>query len=136
MIGVLVVTHGEFGVSLLKTVEGILGPQDKAMALALVPGMGLEDLGERLRQSIHELDGGDGVLILVDLFGGTPCNAGLALCGQPGIEVVTGVSLPVVIEALLQRAALALPELAKAVVERGKESLVHASAQLRLRMGS
>jgi PTS system mannose-specific IIA component len=134
MIGVLVVTHGAFGKALLETVQGILGPQPAVEALQLDPGMGLEDLGGLLQQSLARLDDGAGVLLLVDLFGGTPCNASLTLCCQPGREVVTGLSLPVLIEALLQRQNQPLTELAATVVERGRESLVVASQQFRQRL--
>lgn len=134
MIGLLVVTHGEFGASMLKTAQGILGPQEQAAALSLLPGMGLEDLGARIRESKAALDTGSGLLVLVDLFGGTPCNAGLALCADPGVEVVAGVNLPLLVEALMLRAALPLPELARAAVEKGRESMVAASQQLRQRL--
>jgi len=134
MIGVLVVTHGAFGKALLETVEGILGPQPSVEALQLDPGMGLEDLGGKLQESIARLDAGAGVLLLVDLFGGTPCNASLALCSQPGREVITGLSLPVLIESLLQRQNQPLTELAATVVARGRESLVLASQQFRQRL--
>jgi PTS system mannose-specific IIA component len=132
MTGVAVVTHGEVGRALLATVESILGPQERAEAFALAPGMGLEDLTTPLK-ALVERNGGDGTLILVDLFGGTPCNAGLSLCADPRVEVVAGVSLPVLIEALTLRGGLPLPELAQAVVARGRESLVAASALFRQR---
>jgi mannose/fructose/sorbose-specific phosphotransferase system IIA component len=132
MTGVVVVTHGEAGKALLATVEGILGPQQAAAAYALSPGMGLEDLTAPLK-AVVEANGADGTLILTDLFGGTPCNAGLSLCADPRVEVVAGVSLPVLIEALSLRGSLPLPELALAVVDRGREGLVAASALLRQR---
>ena len=85
--------------------------------------------------------GGKGILVIVrqadGLYykpNGTPCNAGLALCTLPGVEVVTGVSMPVLVEAFSQRQTMDAATLAAAVVEKGKESLVLASRLFRQRM--
>jgi PTS system mannose-specific IIA component len=132
MTGVVVVTHGEVGKVLLAVVEEILGPQDGVSALSLNPGMGLEDLAAPLR-ALATANGEDGTMILVDLYGGTPCNASLSLCADPRVEVVAGLSMPVLIEALTLRGGMPVSELAKAVVARGRESLVAASALFRQR---
>ena len=135
MIGILVVTHGEFGVCLLKAAESILGVQEQAMALALPPEKSREDLAVEIAAALDKLDQGDGVLVLVDLLGGTPCNASLAFSLRPGREVVTGVSMPVLIEALMGRTRYALEDLAEWVQKKGQEGLVLAGRQARQMAG-
>jgi PTS system mannose-specific IIA component len=123
MIGIVICTHGTFGKDMLETAQAILGRQEGVEALSLPPELGREDLEEALRGILPRIDQGQGALILVDLLGGTPCNAALR-CRQGGCEIVAGVSLPVLLEALLKRGSLPLDQLAAQLVEHGRRSLV------------
>jgi PTS system mannose-specific IIA component len=123
MIGIVICTHGSFGKDMLGTAQAILGPQEGVESLSLPPELGREDLEEALRAALPRLDQGQGVLVLVDLLGGTPCNAALR-CRQGSYEILAGVSLPVLLEALLKRGSLPLDQLAAELVEHGRQSLM------------
>ncbi len=131
MVGIVIVTHGDFGVSMMRTAESILGRQEQAVALSLPPDWGLEDLQGALKEAFQAVDRGAGALVLVDIPGGTPCNASLPFCLGPGREVLTGLSLPVLLESFLLRGSLPLGELAAVVQEKGRQSLMLMSRRLR-----
>lgn len=93
----LILTHGNLAHELLASAEVIAGKQDCLQALALDWNDSFEQLQEKLGEALHRLDDGSGLLILTDMFGGTPCNVALTFA-QPGkVEVVTGVNLPMVL---------------------------------------
>jgi mannose/fructose-specific phosphotransferase system component IIA len=120
---------------MLDTAESVLGRQEGVLSVGLPAHLGKEDLVLSLRDSLVSLDRGQGVLILVDFLGGTPCNAAAQFLG-PGREVLTGLSLPVLVEALLNRGTLPLAELVDHVQSRGRESLVRLGGTLKREGGN
>ncbi len=99
MVGLVVVTHGNLASELVRTAQLILGPLEQVQAVGFHPHEPENDMFARLESAVTAMDTGDGVLILVDMFGGTPSNLSLRLL-QPGkVEVVTGVSLPMLLKA-------------------------------------
>lgn len=123
MIGVLIVTHGDFGKELLKSAELIVGNQNHAMTLGLFHGDSVDNLRESIAKAIETLDEGDGVLVFVDLYGGSPSNATAMnmekTLTSSRFECITGVNLPMVLEALTMRSFCTLEHLKEHCMELG-----------------
>ena len=130
----IIVTHGDFGSGLLRSAELILGPQTDCAALVVDATQDVSATVTRLREMAERVDHGRGVLLLTDMFGGTPTNLCLSLLSvAPGkVEVVTGVNLPMVLRVFGQR-HLTLSELANEAKEAGVKGIVVAGDMLRTR---
>lgn len=135
MIGIIVLTHGDLGRQFINTARLIgLNSEESLIALAADPSDSPERLREEMAQSIKKLSKGDGVLILTDLFGGTPTNLSLSFLEEGKIEVVTGLNLPMLIKAINSRNDRDVASLAKAASDAGKESIFRAGEFLRQRL--
>jgi len=131
MVGIVLVTHGKLGQELLRTAEGIVGPVAGARSVSIEPQDGMEQIREKMAQAIGEVDGGDGVLVLTDMFGGTPANLALTFLDERRVEVVTGVNLPMMLKLGPTRDDPAtLGEVAAAVAGVGQKNIVFASELL------
>jgi len=131
MIGVLVVTHGDFGMHLLGAAQTILGPQDQCESMSVDATLDMNGLLTTLKASAVRLDTGDGLIILTDMFGGTPSNISLSLL-QPGkIEILTGANLPMLLKTLTSRAVGNLNQLAADAKAAGVQGIVVAGEVLR-----
>ena len=130
MVGVLVITHGELADALVGTADLIYGPMEQLEGLGLSPDESEESMIARIREAVEELDKGDGVLILVDMFGGTPSNLSLRLMQQGHVEVVTGVNLPMLLK-VGSRRKQTLSELARSVREAGARNILLAGELLK-----
>lgn len=120
MVGVIVVTHGEFGKYLLEAAQTILGPQEQCAHIAVEGVMDMNGLLAELKSTVQRLETGHGVIILTDMFGGTPSNISLSLL-QPGkVDVLTGANLPMLLRVLGMRDQ-ALPQL----VQEAKKAAIH-----------
>lgn len=128
--GVLVVTHGEFGEALLGAAQMIMGAQSGTEAISVLVSRGVEDIVAALKAAAARLDCGRGVIILTDLFGGTPTTLSLSLLKSGNVEVVAGVNLPMLLK-VLQSRALKLPELAVQAREAGQKGIVVPGDMLR-----
>lgn len=126
MIGIVLAAHGPLPGALLESCGMILGELPSVTAVSLMPGDSLEGLIERLGSAADEVGSGHGVLVLLDLFGGTPANATAFLSQQrPDVQAVSGVNLPMLIETLMARQATDdLIELTATAVSAGKNSVV------------
>lgn len=102
-VGVVIVTHTDYGDKLLKAAEMIIGPQEHTRSVSVDVGVDTAEIVKALSRAIKEVERGNGVIILTDMFGGTPTNLSLSLIGQHRIEVVTGVNLPMLIKILSTR---------------------------------
>ncbi|MDL2329534.1 PTS sugar transporter subunit IIA [Desulfosarcina sp. OttesenSCG-928-A07] len=132
MIGVLVVTHCQLGDALLDAVEFILGERPTAMtAVSIDLKENAEELRNKIAAQIKHLKTDDGVLILTDMFGGTPSNLSYSFLEEGKIEVISGVNLPILIRAATARKTQALPELVKNIEAFGKKSISVASGILK-----
>lgn len=129
MIQIIVVTHGKLAVEFINTTELIVGRQADLNPVCLEMHEGIEDLARKLTAVIKPPEqAGDGCLALVDMFGGTPSNVALALTREfPRLQVVTGVSLPMLIEAVTHRSLMTLAQLTDFVKEKGKKAVLHAN---------
>jgi len=98
---VLVITHGEFGIELVKSAEMIMGPQENVDALALKPGNSVDDLRNEANAIVEKNnEKGLETIVLVDLLGGSPSNVALSLLAKNDLNILTGVSMPMLIELL------------------------------------
>jgi len=132
MVGLIITAHGRLAEALLDTATQIAGPMDHVVTCNIAPGTSPEELRQRLQHAISEVGQGDGVLVLADLFGGTPCREALLLNAADGVEVVAGVTLPMVLKAAsLRHEVPSLPELSEALVAHGQRHIQAASALLR-----
>jgi PTS system mannose-specific IIA component len=124
MIGIVICCHGKMGEGMRDAAEMIIGPQEQLRVISVQPGDGGNDVLEGLTTAVKEVDSGDGVLMLTDLFGGTPTNIGCALLGEASIEVVTGFNLPLLIKALTSRHdVISISELARTASEYGRRHI-------------
>jgi PTS system ascorbate-specific IIA component len=125
MIGVLIVTHGDIGTSLLTSANQILGgPQEQVATLSVWRADEIDDLVLRARELIEGLDAGDGVLVLTDIFGATPGNVASRLLEDGRVEGVSGVSLPMLLRVLTGRNG-SLAGAVKRALSGGAEGVVH-----------
>ncbi|MGB0645642.1 MAG: PTS sugar transporter subunit IIA [Bradymonadia bacterium] len=97
MIGLVICTHSNLAEAILTSAEMIVGSIPSSAAVGVHPGDSPEDIHSRLSEALTEVDQGDGVIVLCDMFGGTPSNISLTFL-SPTIDVVTGVNLPMVLK--------------------------------------
>ena len=129
LIGVVAISHCRVAEEMLRAAELITGPLQACKALSLEADKPVEELVKLVRDAIKEVDQGDGVLILTDLFGGTPANISLSFLG-PKIEVVCGMNLPMLIKLASCRRDYPLAEAASMVKEYGQRHISLASEVL------
>ena len=132
MIGIVIVTHSGLGEALIEAAESILeGPVESATAVSVDLSQSAEQMRKKIGAGIKAVDQGKGVLILTDMFGGTPSNLSLSFLEEGRIEVLTGVNLPVVIRAAKMRKEKDLGELAQSLQAHGRKSISLASGVLK-----
>lgn len=124
MIGILVVSHGKLATGLLSSAELILGRLEAVAAVELDEGTAQNTLRSRVDERISRLLDEEGILILTDLRGATPCNVTAELAERDTISVVTGVNLPLLIHALTERGCQDLGQLTASAIEAGRAGIV------------
>lgn len=129
-VGVVIVTHTDYGEYLLKAAEVILGPQETCEAIGVGVSQEMDEILHNLREAVERTDTGAGVLILTDMFGGTPTNLSLSLLGSGQLEVITGVNLPMLLKVLGTR-SMKLKKLAEEAAGAGCQGIVVAGEILR-----
>ncbi len=130
MVGVLVICHGNLGQELVKTAEIIVGKLDQCLAISMDPKHTIEELKEIVGSHLKKVDDGDGVLILTDLFGGTPSNISLSFLQEGKVEVISGLNLPMLIKLASIRRDKSLEEIAPVIKEYGRRNISLASELL------
>ena len=130
MIGVVVVTHGNLGKELIRAAELIKGELKGVLPVTVDAAKGVEDLKKEMTSAIKKADTGQGVLILTDLFGGTPSNISLSFLKKDKVEVVTGVNLPMLLKVPDAQDGRGLAEFADYIAEYGKKNIYLATAIL------
>ncbi len=129
-VGVILVTHVDYGAKLLEAAQFILGQQEDVATVSVDNSQDVEETVERLTKAMERLDRGAGVVILTDMFGGTPTNLSLSLLNKGKVEVVTGVNLPMLLKVLSMRDQ-PLGDVALAAKESGLKGIVVAGQLLR-----
>ncbi len=132
MIGIVIVTHCQLGDALIGAAEFIIGSRPESLeSISIDLNENAEKLRDKISQGIKKVKGQDGVLILTDMFGGTPSNLSYSFLEEGRIEVLSGVNLPVLIQAVNRREKMKLVELATNLESFGKKSISLASGILK-----
>jgi PTS system mannose-specific IIA component len=133
MVGVVVVTHGQLAEELIRTAQGVCGELVQCRAVSVGAASGMEDARAQLAEAIRAVDTGDGVLVLTDMFGGSPANLALTFLDDR-IEVVTGVNLPMLMKLSTCRTeGSALRDTAQMLTGYAQKNITLASELLRTR---
>ena len=130
MIGLLIVTHCDLGKELLNAAEFIVGRIEAVDTIAITETSGTDLLRKKIEAKVSALDKGNGVLILTDMFGGTPSNLSLSFLKEGEIEVLTGVNLPMIIAIVQNRPNFKVTALAEKAQEAGRMGISLASKLL------
>ncbi|MBS7008826.1 PTS sugar transporter subunit IIA [Anaerostipes sp.] len=125
MVGILIATHGGFAEGLLNAVELIAGKQEKVKTIGLYHGDGIDDLEQKIRTAVQELDDGDGVLAFVDILGGSPSNMVMkCMENTDNFKAIAGVSMGMAVQAVMMRDQSSLDELVSICEEAGNQPVV------------
>ena len=135
MIGVIITTHGNLGSELIKAAELIKGKLEGVSYISVDQTNGMEEIKKEISSSIKKLEQGQGVLILTDLFGGTPSNISLSFLKEGKLEVVTGVNLPMLLKLYDKRQEMNLQDFALYIKDYGKKNIYLASEVLSKKVG-
>jgi len=127
MIGLVVVTHGRLAEEFLSAAEHVVGPQERVKAVSIGPDDDMEKRRGDILDAAREVDSGDGVVILTDMFGGTPSNLAIAIMEKANAEVIAGVNLPMLIKLASIREDGELKDVVKAAHEAGRKYINVAS---------
>ena len=131
MIGVVVVTHGQLANELVNAAEMIVGDLPQFAAVSIGWHDEVNDAREEIAQAIDRVRGDAGVLLLIDMFGGTPSNLGMTFLQKDRLEVITGVNLPMLIKLASLRTSQDLLAVARAMRDHGRGAIWVASDLLR-----
>ena len=131
MIGVVVVTHGQLANELLNAAEMIVGDLPQFTAVSIGWHDDVNDAREEIVQAIDRVRGDEGVLVLTDMFGGTPSNLGMTFLEKDKVEVITGVNLPILIKLAGLRQSQDLLAVARQMRDDGRNAIWVASDLLR-----
>ena len=129
-VGALVVTHGQLGQELVSAAQAIVGEISYLAAVSIGWNDDVDESKKKIEQAVAEVDQGKGVIILTDMFGGTPSNLSLPLLKRNELEIVTGVNLPMVIKVANQSGTDSLSELVTKVKKQGQSHISIASELL------
>jgi mannose PTS system EIIA component len=130
MIGVVVVSHGRLADELVAAAEHVLGRQTQMRAVAIGPNDDMEARRADILEAVRGVDDGSGVVILTDMFGGTPSNLAISVIHQGPIEVIAGVNLPMLIKLGEVRERVSLADAALAAQDAGRRYIRVASVEL------
>lgn len=130
LVGGVVVTHGNLAAELVSAAETIVGDIRHITAVSIGWHDEVDTAREEIGRAIKRVDGGAGVLVMTDMFGGTPTNLACTFLGEAPIEVVTGVNLPMIIKLAEQQSGESLSLVARRVRDQGQKNIYLASEVL------
>ena len=130
MIGVVLVTHGRLAEEFISALEHVVGKQSQMVASCIVSDDDMEDCRLKILAATQGVDSGDGVILLTDMFGGTPSNLAISVMDKVNVEVIAGVNLPMLIKLTSVRDSLPLAEAVASAQESGRKYINIASQLL------
>ena len=130
MIGMILVTHGNLAEEFVHAMQHVVGRQDAVATVCIGPNDDMERRRDEIAAAIRAVDGGEGAIILTDLFGGTPSNLAISLMQAGKVEVIAGINLPMLVKLAKVRGELPLPEAIAAAQEAGRKYVTIASRVL------
>lgn len=132
MVGIVIVAHGNLPVEFIQTTQMIIGEDLPGVyAISITPSDSSNLVADKIRAAIRNVDDGDGVLIFTDMFGGTPSNISLSFLDEGKVEVISGINLPMILQAAEHREGASLSELGAALKDTGRENISLASELLK-----
>ena len=129
-VGVLIVAHFRLGAEMLEALRLIVPDAPPFGAVGIEPKQSVDEMRENIAAGLDGVDAGEGVLVLTDMFGGTPSNMALSFLDERRVEVVTGLNLPMLIKLATLQEPLPLDELAPFIESYGQRNISVASALL------
>jgi len=133
MTGLVVVAHFNVAKEMVAATELIVGKQGQFESVDIFPDTNVDTIKEKIVQAIKKADNGDGVIILTDMFGGTPSNISLSFLEEGRVEVVAGVNLPMLIKLVTYREGKDIDELSHFITEYGQRNIYLATDVLKAR---
>ena len=130
MIGIVIVTHGRLAEEFLSAVEHVVGPQTHVATVCIGPHDDMEARRDEITAAIKSVDLGRGVVLVTDMFGGTPCNLALTHLKKGKVEVLAGASLPTLIKLISVRINLPLEKAVCEAIESGRKYMRAGSVEL------
>ncbi|OYQ35972.1 PTS fructose transporter subunit IIA [Niveispirillum lacus] len=131
MIGLVLVTHGNLAVEFIAAMEHVVGPQKQVCAVCIGPEDDMEQRRNDILTDVAKCDSGDGVVVLTDMFGGTPSNLAISIMDRAKVEVIAGMNLPMLIKlASVRKTGADLKTAVAAAQEAGRKYINVASALL------
>jgi mannose PTS system EIIA component len=130
MIGVIIVAHGGLAGEFRAALEHVVGPQEQLEPFSIGPDDDVEARRMELVEAVRRVDSGRGVVLLTDMFGGTPSNLAISVMEETGAEVLAGINLPMLIKLASVRGDASLPEASAAAKEAGRKYISIASQLL------
>lgn len=129
MIGLVLVTHGHLADEFIAATEHVVGPQARVEAICIAAEDDMEVRRADIAAAMARVDEGDGVIMLTDMFGGTPSNLAISLM-RPGVEVIAGINLPMLIKLASVRKTMTVAAAVDAAQEAGRKYIAVASKML------
>jgi PTS system mannose-specific IIA component len=126
----VLVTHGRLAAEFIAALEHVVGPQANVAAVCIGPDDDMEQRRQEILRSVAEVDTGDGVVLLTDMFGGTPSNLAISVMDRGKVEVIAGVNLPMLIKLASLRQTERLPDAVRGAQEAGRKYINVASQLL------
>jgi len=131
MVGVIVITHGKLAEVLVSTAEAIAGKLENVRYISIDACDSAKCISDAISDAVKTMDKKDGIIILTDMFGGTPSNIALSFLEAGKVEIITGANLPMLLKLASHRGARTLSELVMLLKEHGQKSIVLASEMLK-----
>ncbi len=131
MIGIVIVTHGNLAQEFKLALEHIVGPQDNMEAINIAADDDMEIRGKEIAETVKQVETGNGVIILTDLFGGTPSNIAISMMQDDKVEVIAGINLPMLVKLAGLRETKTILEAAELAQEAGRKYIHVASKVLK-----
>jgi PTS system mannose-specific IIA component len=130
MIGLVLVTHGRLAEELIAALEHVVGPQANITPVCIGPDDDMEERRARILECVYQAEEGNGVVLLTDMFGGTPSNLAISIMDKANVEVIAGANLPMLIKLASVRQTESLEEAAHSAQEAGRKYINIASRLL------
>jgi PTS system mannose-specific IIA component len=130
MIGMVLVTHGALADEFKSALQHVVGPQDGVETIAIGPDDDMEQRREDILRAVERAEQGQGVVILTDMFGGTPSNLAISIMQQHSVEVIAGVNLPMLVKLARVRGDLDIKQAVNVAAEAGRKYINVASETL------
>jgi PTS system mannose-specific IIA component len=127
MIGLVIVTHGHLADEFVAALEHVVGPQKDVAAISIGPDDDIERRRVDIVAAVKRVDTGNGVIMLTDMFGGTPSNLAISNMDRPDVEVICGINLPMLIKLATVRGSETLPHAIKSAQDAGRKYIQVAS---------